>query len=160
VYICHKCTYPTAVWTNGHGGVDQAPGAPFGAQVDHISDREVAAIYDEARRATAAGAFTAAVLCCRKLLMHIAVAKDAKPGLTFTDYVDFLEAGHWTPPGSKEWVDEIRKKGNEANHKIVLATAEDASQLIGFLEMLLRFIYEFPAKVKKGSVGPATSTRP
>jgi hypothetical protein len=76
-------------------------------------------------------------------------------GLSFAEYVTHLEDGHWTPPGSNEWVDEIRKKGNEANHKIVIATPDDARQLIGFLEMLLRFIYEFPGKVKKGAApGP------
>jgi hypothetical protein len=148
VYICHSCSYPTALWMNGQGGLDQAPGAPFGAHVDHVSDPGVATIYDEARRATAAGAFTAAVLCCRKLLMHIAVAKGAAEGLNFTEYVDFLEKEHWTPRDSKEWVDEIRKKGNQANHKIVIASEADAHRLIGFLEMLLRFMYEFPAKVK------------
>ena len=80
--------------------------------------------------------------------MHIAVAKGAAEGLNFTEYVDFLEKEHWTPRDSKEWVDEIRKKGNQANHKIVIASEADAHRLIGFLEMLLRFMYEFPAKVK------------
>ena len=42
------------------------------------------------------------------------------------------------------WVDHIRKKGNEANHEITLMTDKDAKDLIVFLEMLLKFIYELP----------------
>lgn len=39
------------------------------------------------------------------------------------------------------------KKGNEATHEIVLMKKEDALDLIAFSEMLLKFIYEFPARV-------------
>ena len=44
-------------------------------------------------------------------------------------------------------VDHIRKKGNEANHEIVLMEKEDAEDLLVFSEMLLKFIYEFPKRV-------------
>jgi hypothetical protein len=44
-------------------------------------------------------------------------------------------------------VDHIRKKGNEATHEIALMGQADAEELIGFTEMLLKFIYEFPARV-------------
>jgi hypothetical protein len=53
------------------------------------------------------------------------------------------------PPNGEEWVDHIRQKGNEANHEIVLMSSEDAKDLITFIEMLLKFIYEFPNKIKK-----------
>jgi len=51
------------------------------------------------------------------------------------------------PPGGHGWVDHIRKKGNEANHEIVLMSEDDAKDLISFAEMLMKFIYEFPAKI-------------
>jgi hypothetical protein len=51
------------------------------------------------------------------------------------------------PPNGKGWVDHIRKKGNEATHEIVLMKKDDALELISFAEMLLKFIYEFPAQV-------------
>ena len=51
------------------------------------------------------------------------------------------------PPDGKGWVDYIRQKSNEANHEIVLMTEEEATDLINFSEMLLRFVYEFPSKV-------------
>jgi hypothetical protein len=54
----------------------------------------------------------------------------------------------YVPPNGKEWVDHIREKGNEATHEIQMMTREDAEDLITFLEMLLKFMYEFPAKMK------------
>jgi hypothetical protein len=95
------------------------------------------------------GSFTAAVLCCRKLLMHIAVEKKAKEGLSFQTYVEYLSEKNYIPPDGKEWVDHIRDKGNEANHEIKIMKKEDAEDLLIFMEMLLKFIYEFPSKVKK-----------
>lgn len=44
-------------------------------------------------------------------------------------------------------MDHIRKKGNEATHEIALMTDNDARELLGFVEMLLRFIYEFPKMI-------------
>jgi len=69
-------------------------------------------------------AFTATVLCCRKLLMHIGVEKGAEKGKNFIEYVEFLSSKNYIPPDGKEWVDHIRKKGNEANHEIVIMGAE------------------------------------
>jgi hypothetical protein len=93
--------------------------------------------------------YTAAVLICRKMLMNIAVQEKAKPGLRFIEYVEYLANNGYVPPNGKVWVDHIRKKGNEATHEIAIMKQEDAKDLLGFLEMLLRFIYEFPALIPK-----------
>jgi len=79
--------------------------------------------------------------------MHIAVQQKAEPGKSFIHYVEFLADNGYVPSNGKGWVDHIRKKGNEANHEIVLMKKEDAIELISFAEMLLKFIYEFPARV-------------
>jgi hypothetical protein len=92
--------------------------------------------------------FTSAVLTCRKLLMHIAVEKGAPTGQNFLEYVEYLSQKGYVPPDGKGWVDYIRKKGNEANHEIKIMSPTDAEDLITFSEMLLKFIYEFPAKVR------------
>ncbi len=81
--------------------------------------------------------------------MNIAVAKSAEQGLNFSDYVQFLSDKGYVPPDGKEWVDHIRTKGNEATHEIALMTKDDAEDLITFSEMLLRFIFEFPSRIKE-----------
>ena len=86
--------------------------------------------------------------------MNIAVEKGDTPGKRFIVYVDYLAANHYIPPGGEEWVDHIRDKGNEATHEILLMNKEDAETLIEFTEMLLKFVYEFPAKVKSRLPSP------
>jgi hypothetical protein len=91
-------------------------------------------------------AFTSSVMDCRKLLMNIAVDKGAPKNQKFVEYVDYLETKGYTPPDSRGWVDHIRKQGNDANHEITLMTKPDAEELISFVEMLLKFMYEYPSK--------------
>jgi hypothetical protein len=96
-------------------------------------------------------AYTAAVMCCRKLLMNVAVSEGAKEGLKFSQYVKYLaDEGH-IPPKVTKWVDYIRNKGNDANHEIEIMAREDAERLIKFSEMLLRIMYEYPAEVQDAS---------
>jgi hypothetical protein len=87
--------------------------------------------------------------------MNIAVGEGAKEGQNFLQYVDYLATKGFVPPNGRHWVDHIRKKGNEANHEIALMKQQDAQELITFVEMLLRFIYEFPNIVPKPA--PATA---
>lgn len=142
IRICPECNRPTYFEQDQL----QIPGVPSGKRVEHLPP-DINALYEEARRATAAGAPTTAVLAVRKLLMHIAVSQGDDEGKSFIQYVEYLSAKGFVPPGGKTWVDHIRKKGNEANHEIRLMKREDAEELIAFAEMLLKFIYEFPARV-------------
>ena len=152
--ICHVCKRPTFL---DHQG-SQHPGAPFGAPVGDVPEASVSQLYEEARRATAAGAYTAAVLCCRMLLMHIVVAKGAAENQTFLAYVEFLANKSYVPPEAAEWIDHIRKRGNEANHEISISPRTDAEDLVAFCEMLLRVIYEFPARAKRRGGGLSGAT--
>lgn len=147
IYICPHCAKPTFF----HGD-SQYPEVAPGNEVNHVPD-EVYSLYKEARNCIAVSAYTASVLICRKLLMNIAVSQGAKEGLRFIEYVDFLASSGFVPPHGKGWVDHIRKKGNEATHEIIVMGHSDASDLISFSEMLLKFIYEFPAQIPspKGS---------
>jgi len=81
--------------------------------------------------------------------MHVAVEQGAEAGSSFVAYVDFLADKGFVPPNGRGWVDHIRLKSNEANHEIVLMSSEEATDLIAFAEMLLKFIYEFPNRVPK-----------
>lgn len=147
IYVCHHCSKPTFFEING----SQTPGFSFGDKVEYITDTLVEELYNEARRCMKENAYTAAVLCCRKLLMHIAVSKGAEENKNFTEYVEYLSKENYIPPGSKDWVDHIRTKGNEANHDIVIMSEEDAKKLISFSGMLLKIIYEFPASIGVGA---------
>ena len=118
--ICPNCTYPTFLPNDE----PQVPGVRFGNDVEGVDDESVLTLYNEARDCTATNAHTAAVLCCRKILMHLAVDKGAKSGQTFVSYVDFLANEGYVPPGGREWVDHIRQMGNQANHEISLYEPE------------------------------------
>lgn len=141
VYICPSCD--GAIFCPPSG--DQYPSAPFGNALKHLPS-SINAAYQEARRCTQEKCFTAAALMCRKILMHVAVDKGAKPGKTFVEYVDHLkDKGHVTA-ASSDWVDHIREKGNEATHELPDISEEDANDLLDFTEMLLKTVYEFPAR--------------
>lgn len=145
VYVCPNCGNPTLFSARG-----QVPGVAPGNDVTHLP-KDVEALYREARLCVSVGSSTAAVLACRKLLMNIAVAQGAKEGEPFISYVDYLAKAGFVPPNGRGWVDHIRSKGNEANHEIKLMSQKDAEELISFVEMLLKFIYEFPSKVPSKS---------
>lgn len=80
--------------------------------------------------------------------MNLAVHHGAAEGLPFVKYIDHLEEQGYIPPNGKVWVDEIRKKGNLATHDLPTISQEDASQILNFVEMLLRFSYEFPSLIQ------------
>lgn len=155
IRICPGCNWPTVF----DGSARPFPGSAPGNTVAKVPD-ELSKLYNEARLSAAAGAYTAAVLVCRKILMHLAVEEGAKEGQSFLGYVEYLADKGYVPPNGKVWVDYIRQKGNEANHEIKLMNEEDAGALIIFAEMLLRFIYEFPNKVPAKPLPPSGGGAP
>ena len=169
IYICSVCENPTCFLDRleqvlgssfelSHGGLhpvqdvapqlQQLPGILFGASVSHLPD-QIAELYAEARRCMSVSSYTSAVMVCRKLLMHIAVEKGAKEDQNFLYYVNWLEENNFIPPGVKDGVNYIRRKGNEANHDILLMEKEDAEILIKFLGMFMKFVYEFPLSLPR-----------
>lgn len=141
IYVCPSCKKPNYFEDNG----TQVPGIALGNQVKSLPEN-IETLWEEIRNCCSCGAYISAVLAGRTMLMHIAVEQGAKAGLSFIEYVDYLVSNHYAPPNSKDWVDSIRKHGNEATHEIVTKSKDDASEIVSFLEMLLRFIYEFPAR--------------
>ena len=138
IVICNVCSEPTYFdpWNA------QTPAPRFGANLKNIPEDGLRQLYDEARDCSAVKAYTACVMACRKILMNLAVREGAKEGLSFVDYVDYLDANGYTPKKGKEWVDKIRKMGNEANHLIAAKTKDDAANILHLAEMLLRFNFE------------------
>ena len=142
IYICSNCHGPNFKTIKG----DWIPGQAFGRQVKSVPT-ELNNLYEEARRCAKELCFTAAVLICRKMLMNIAVPQGATEGLKFIEYVNYLSNNGYVPPNGKKWVDHIRVKGNEATHEILMMTKDDAKDLLFFTEMILIFLYEFPAMI-------------
>ena len=139
IYICPLCSRPSYIIHN----VVQFPGVPFGREIPHLP-QGINSLYEEARGCCSISAYTAAVLCCRKLLLNVAVDKGAQPNQRFIEYVNHLVNNHHVPPSAQAWVDKIRDKGNEATHEIVPMEKADAENIISFVEMLLALIYDYP----------------
>ena len=154
LYVCHFCSKPTFFDADDN----QTPGPKYGNEISGIEDEKISKLYDEARRCVGIGAPTSAILACRKLLMHVAVEKGAKENLKFIEYVKYLSDKGYIPPDSKEWVDEIREKGNEATHEIVIMSDDQAKDLLQLTEMLLKIIYQFPSEIKKKRAAKVSPT--
>lgn len=125
----------------------QVPSALPGVRVEGLC-KNVGHLHDEIKLSMSVGAFTAATLALRTLLMHIAVDQGAPEGKSFAEYVAYMEAEHLFPPKCKGWVDKIRLQGNKANHQICIASKEDTEELLMFAEALLKFLYELPARIQ------------
>lgn len=141
-YICPNCGGTSFFAPDG----GRYPSPALGRPVKHVP-ADLDSLYEEARRCTSQNCYTGAVLLCRKMLMNIAVNQGAQEGLRFIEYVDYLAQKGFVPPNGRHWVDHIRKKGNEATHEITVMGEQEANDLLTFIEMLLRFIYEFPGMV-------------
>lgn len=143
VYICPTCHGPTFLAPTE----EVYPSPRFGEPVGEL-EPIVESAYEEARRCTGERCYTAAVLLCRKVLMNVAVTKGAKAGDSFANYIDWLNEHGYIPPDGRDWVDQIRDKGNEATHKIPEINKDDAHRIVKFTQMLLQFMFELPAAIK------------
>ena len=78
IRICPSCSGPTYFNHQNQHWPRSVPGRP----IKGIDDKKVERLYNEARSAAAAGAPTAAVMACRKILMNVANDQGAKEGLS------------------------------------------------------------------------------
>ncbi|WGY03717.1 DUF4145 domain-containing protein [Nocardioides sp. QY071] len=110
-----------------------------------------ALVWEEVRTCLGAGAYMAAVMLCRKLLLHIAVenglpeenVKGFGPG--FKQCVQHLETAGVITKQMLDWVEPIKDIGNTATHKIKAITQAEAEQVATFTEQLLVLAYELRA---------------
>lgn len=141
LYICPECNCPTFI----HNG-NQTPGGIPGREIANLPD-EIKILYKEAQRCVSVNSFTACVLTCRKILMHVSHERGAGDKPNFFAYIQYLDEAHYIPPNGRGWIDYIRKQGNKANHEIVISTKENAVALLNLTEMLLLNIYDLPNRV-------------
>ena len=145
IYVCHKCNCPTYFNYND----EQTPGYLYGKKFKVEIPKDINDLYEEARKCYSVGAYSAVSMCCRKLLMHIAVQCGAKENLKFIEYVSYLDTENYIPKNSKKWVDIIRSKGNETNHEIKISDQKEAQQLIKFVEIIITLIYEIELEIEE-----------
>jgi hypothetical protein len=139
---CMNCKLAMAV----NSGVSSPPQKPLRVPTGLPSDE--GEVWGEIRECLGVGAYTAAVMLCRKLLMHIAVAhglpakdnKDRAPN--FAQCVDHLLAEGVVTKRMEPWIERIREVGNEANHEIAPVGKESALDVAMFTQKLLELAYE------------------
>lgn len=143
ICICPRCNRPSfIVMEEEQGVVDVVPGAAYGEAIEKLPD-DVSSIYDEARKSYSVGAYTGVILIGRKVLANTAIYFGAKDGQSFVSYVDYLLDNGYVPEKSREWIDTIRTKGNEATHNKTSMNKENATKIMGFVQMLLIINFKF-----------------
>lgn len=105
---------------------------------------DLSKLYDEASRAFGAGAYTAATMAARKILMSCACDKGAKDGEPFTAYVDYITSQVLAFPAAKAAIDAIRTIGNDATHKLEFVNQADARRAMKIVTYMLNTIYSLP----------------
>ena len=146
VRICPHCLGPSFFAPSGI----IVPGVAFGESIEDLPD-EVDEFYEEARRCASENCHTAAVLLCRKILSHVAVSQNGEPNQPVEYYVNYLADEGYIPPNGMEWVEHICGKNSEAVHEIVPMSRDDAEDFLTFVEMILRFVYDFPNRLPAAS---------
>lgn len=142
IYICPSCNVPSVEIPQSGGAMLPRP-LP-GRSIQGLP-ADIESLYEEARQCIKVGSPTACSLICRKILMNAAVVEGATANQSFQQYVNWLDTSGFVPKKGKDWVDQIRKLGNEATHEIHLVTEDDAKRVLLFTEMLLRFMFELPS---------------
>jgi len=149
VRICNACNLPTFFGADG----EPALNGPYGRTLNR-APYDSCRVYDEARRCCSIEAYSAAVLLCRKLIVHI--THDLQPEdlkgkrQNFAEYIDWLEKNGYIPPNGKGWVRWLKDRGNAENHEIVAATRDDAERIIDLAYALLLWNYEVQAPEQAG----------
>jgi hypothetical protein len=140
---CDKAEPTIIVEKDGEATMHLPTAKDFRSATDWPTD--LASLYDEAAKAYAAGANTAAVMVCRKLLMACACDKGETDGKPFGAYVDHITTKVLGYPDAKTPIDAIRTIGNEANHEVKLVNQTDATRAMKIVTYMLNTIYSLPA---------------
>ena len=117
------------------------------------------AIWDEIRACLGIGAYTAAVMLCRKLLFHVAVShgleeKDSRNRApSYMEAVKHLESEGVFTARMRKWVDRVKDVGNNANHELSPISRSQAFDVATFTEKLLELAYELDARYDKAAEG-------
>lgn len=139
---------PTIITENDIVTLSQFPAArEFVARPEWPQD--LARLYEEAARAYAATAFTAASMVCRKILMSCACHQQEKrgeipkEGQSFAYYVKYLADEVLNFPAAQTPINAIRDIGNDANHHLEFVKEAEAARSLRIVAHMLNTIYSF-----------------
>lgn len=138
--LCPSCAH-ASVWHQDTG--DIIPGGLPGRKIEGLPET-VESVYEEARKCFSVGAYTASELLCRKIIMNVAVEKNADGNKSFKYYITYLSGNHYIHPDIMDWADKIRKNGNESTHEIDSPDKKRAHSTLDFTRVLLEIIYAMP----------------
>ncbi len=155
IRICRRCRRPTFFEIAQPPFPEPLPGEA----IPHVPE-PVNGMYEEARACVRAGAHRSAALACRTTLMYIATQLNGEQRIEggFQANIKWLFDNHWIPPNGRAWVEHIREKGNDATHEVMTPDPELARQLVDFLEILLRVVYDMPNRLAPPAVNPPATT--
>jgi Domain of unknown function (DUF4145) len=114
---------------------------------------DAAKLWNEIRRCPGVRAYTATVMPCRKILLHVAVEKGLPPNNdkdrapTFAEALEYLEAEGFVTVHIRPWVERIKDFGNDANHEIPSTSAMQANDVATFTYEFLRLTYDMPYRM-------------
>jgi len=162
IYLCTNCGEPSLIETKTiemgpHvSGPDIEYQLPNPKETTEASYKKVAGIsgevktaYDEANKCFIAGAWTATAMLCRKILMNIACSFGAKEGESFVHYVEYLYEKRYLNQQLEVWARRVKDVGNDANHKVMKISRDEARDIFDFIYFLLIVLYELPHRARK-----------
>lgn len=147
--VCQDCCGASVGIIPETGGETVYPPRLRQRQIDYLS-ADVSTMWEEANLTHSIGAYTSAVLMCRKIVFAAAVhhglpEKNEKGWApSFETCVDYLVTqGIITSHIKRSWADSIRVWGNTATHELKSVNESTASKAIEFTEMILLMAFEF-----------------
>jgi hypothetical protein len=78
---------------------------------------------------------------------------------SFKSYVDYLEQQAIVTADMKDWIDEIRELGNDANHELPEIAPDEAEARLTFVAMLLKIVYEYPERGRRSVAARAAKAQ-
>lgn len=144
---CPICDRGTAHVRVGLNEIAAHPSPIPGRHIEHLPP-DVDRAYSSARRAVQARSFDGAAMVLRNLISHVAVDLGADRNKRYAFYVDWLNDEGHIPPDSDGLVQQLRRLGNETAHDLIDVEADDVLVALDIADLLLRFRYEAPGRVK------------
>jgi hypothetical protein len=86
-------------------------------------------------------------MLCRSILVNIAREEGAPDGQPFDYYLSYLASEGLVPRKARQWIDRVRSSPqSDSPGRIPSVSRQNATDLLTFVEYMLRFNYEFPSR--------------